>query len=85
MNQSLKNRISERAYEIWAAHGRADGQADQHWLAAEREVLRHRRRRSPENPHRKRKNPLRRARSGERRHVRRPSTSSPRQADAAKR
>ena len=35
----LKNRISERAYEIWAAHGRADGQADQHWLAAEREVL----------------------------------------------
>jgi hypothetical protein len=39
MDQSLKNRISERAYEIWAAHGRADGQADQHWLAAEREVL----------------------------------------------
>src|SRR3954451_19194123 len=36
MDQSLKNRISERAYEIWAAHGRADGQADQHWLAAER-------------------------------------------------
>ena len=34
MDQSLKNRISERAYEIWAAHGRADGQADQHWLAA---------------------------------------------------
>lgn len=29
MDQSLKNRISERAYEIWAAHGRADGQADQ--------------------------------------------------------
>ena len=39
MDQSLKNRISERAYEIWAAHGRVDGQADQHWLAAEREVL----------------------------------------------
>jgi hypothetical protein len=39
MDQSLKKRISERAYEIWAAHGRADGQADQHWLAAEREVL----------------------------------------------
>ncbi|HZD61473.1 MAG TPA: DUF2934 domain-containing protein [Xanthobacteraceae bacterium] len=39
MEQNLKNRISERAYEIWAAHGRMDGQADQHWLAAEREVL----------------------------------------------
>ena len=39
MDQSLKHRINERAYEIWAAHGRVDGQADQHWLAAEREVL----------------------------------------------
>jgi Protein of unknown function (DUF2934) len=39
MDQKLKHRISERAYEIWAAHGCVDGQADQHWLAAEREVL----------------------------------------------
>ena len=39
MDHSLKKRISERAYEIWAAHGRVDGQADQHWLAAEREIL----------------------------------------------
>jgi hypothetical protein len=39
MDHSLKKRISERAYEIWAAHGRLDGQADQHWLAAEREIL----------------------------------------------
>jgi hypothetical protein len=38
MEQSL-HRIRERAYEMWNASGRADGQADQHWLAAEREVL----------------------------------------------
>src|SRR5215212_11739012 len=29
----------ERAYEIWNAGGRIHGQADQHWLAAEREIL----------------------------------------------
>ena len=39
MDHSLKKRISERAYEIWAARGRVHGQADQHWLAAEREIL----------------------------------------------
>jgi Protein of unknown function (DUF2934) len=39
MDQSLENRIRERAYEIWTAHGCAHGQADQHWLAAEREIL----------------------------------------------
>jgi hypothetical protein len=39
MDQNLEHRIRERAYEIWTAHGCADGQADQHWLAAEREVL----------------------------------------------
>jgi hypothetical protein len=39
MDHSLKKRISERAYEIWAAHGCVDGQSDQHWLAAEREIL----------------------------------------------
>src|SRR5262249_48706392 len=39
MDQSLENRIRERAYEIWTAHGCIDGQADQHWLAAEREIL----------------------------------------------
>jgi hypothetical protein len=39
MDQSLENRIRERAYEIWAAHGCLHGQADQHWLAAEREIL----------------------------------------------
>jgi hypothetical protein len=36
---SLNNRIRERAYELWKAHGGVHGQADQHWLAAEREVL----------------------------------------------
>jgi Protein of unknown function (DUF2934) len=39
MEQTLEYRIRQRAYEIWHAHGQADGQADEHWLAAEREVL----------------------------------------------
>ncbi len=36
---SLEDRIRNRAYELWIASGRLDGQADQHWLTAEREVL----------------------------------------------
>jgi Protein of unknown function (DUF2934) len=39
MDHSLENRIRERAYEIWTARGCVEGQADQHWLAAEREIL----------------------------------------------
>jgi hypothetical protein len=39
MEQSLHQRIRERAYEKWNLAGRVDGQADQHWLAAERELL----------------------------------------------
>ncbi len=39
MDQSLENRIRERAYEIWTANGCVEDQADQHWLAAEREIL----------------------------------------------
>jgi hypothetical protein len=39
MDQSLKKRIRERAYQIWTAHGCVHGQAEQHWLAAERELL----------------------------------------------
>ena len=39
MDQSLEDRIRERAYEIWAAHGCVHGQADQHWFAAEREIV----------------------------------------------
>jgi Protein of unknown function (DUF2934) len=39
MEHTLEHRIRERAYEIWKADARADGKADEHWLAAEREVL----------------------------------------------
>ena len=39
MDQSLENRIRERAYEIWTAQGCVHGEADQHWLTAEREIL----------------------------------------------
>jgi DUF2934 family protein len=39
MDNTLEDRIRERAYEIWTMTGRPDGQADQHWLLAEREVL----------------------------------------------
>ena len=35
----LEHRIRQRAYEIWQAHGQTDGKADEHWLAAEREVV----------------------------------------------
>ncbi len=44
---SLEHRIRQRAYEIWHAHGCADGKADEHWLAAEREVLSSLRARAP--------------------------------------
>jgi hypothetical protein len=39
MERSLQEHIRRRAYEMWNAGGRIDGQADQHWLAAEHEVL----------------------------------------------
>src|SRR5437868_10328639 len=39
MDQTLENRIRERAYEMWTAHGCVHGQAEQHWLAAERETV----------------------------------------------
>jgi Protein of unknown function (DUF2934) len=39
MEQSLEMRIRERAYEIWSAHGRPDGRADEYWLTAEREIV----------------------------------------------
>ena len=39
MDQNLENLIRERAYEIWTAQGCVHGQADQHWLAAEWEIL----------------------------------------------
>ena len=39
MQQTLEHRIRERAYQIWHANGQSDGQANEHWLTAEREVL----------------------------------------------
>lgn len=39
MDQNLTERIRERAYHIWFASGCHDGEAEQHWLAAEREIL----------------------------------------------
>jgi hypothetical protein len=43
MQQDLSERIRERAYEIWIASGHRDGEADQHWVAAEQEILSSRR------------------------------------------
>ena len=39
MEPTLEHRIRQRAYEIWHGNGCAEGRADEHWLAAEREVL----------------------------------------------
>lgn len=39
MDQSLTDRIRERAYEIWMTSGCPQGAAEHHWLAAEREIL----------------------------------------------
>jgi hypothetical protein len=37
--QDLEQAIRERAYHLWAADGYRDGNADAHWLAAQRELL----------------------------------------------
>jgi hypothetical protein len=39
MERDLSDRIRERAYEIWIASGYRHDEAEQHWLAAEREIL----------------------------------------------
>ena len=39
MDQTMTDRIRERAYEIWVASGRPHGAAEDHWLAAEREIF----------------------------------------------
>jgi hypothetical protein len=39
MEHALEQRIRQRAYEIWDALGRPEGDPDQHWLTAEREIL----------------------------------------------
>jgi len=35
----LEQTIRERAYHLWVADGRRDGNAEVHWLAAQHEVL----------------------------------------------
>jgi hypothetical protein len=37
--QDLEQAIRERAYHLWVEAGRLDGEADAHWLAAQREIL----------------------------------------------
>jgi hypothetical protein len=39
LHQSLQERIAERAYSLYETSGREHGNADQHWLLAESEVL----------------------------------------------
>ena len=39
MIEKSDDAVRERAYEIWTVHGCVHGQANQHWLAAEREIL----------------------------------------------
>ena len=39
MDRDASDRIRERAYEIWMATGCGHGQAEQHWFAAEQEIL----------------------------------------------
>ena len=39
MELTLEQRIRERAYTLWLENGCAEGNAEQHWIAAEREVL----------------------------------------------
>ena len=38
-SHGIHTRISERAYALYEEHGRVDGHALEHWLAAERHVL----------------------------------------------
>jgi len=37
--EDIELKIRERAYHLWRESGCAEGQADRHWLAAERDVL----------------------------------------------
>jgi tRNA A37 N6-isopentenylltransferase MiaA len=37
--QNLEEAIRERAYHLWAADGRPDGNAEAYWLSAQREIL----------------------------------------------
>lgn len=37
--QDLEQAIRERAYHLWVENGCEDGNADAHWLVAQREIL----------------------------------------------
>jgi hypothetical protein len=37
--QDVERAIRERAYDLWICEGRKDGNAEAHWLAAQRDVL----------------------------------------------
>ena len=37
---SFEQQVRERAYHIWISAGMADGKADEHWILAERALLR---------------------------------------------
>ena len=37
--QDMEQAIRERAYHLWIESGRTDGNADAHWLAAQRDIL----------------------------------------------
>jgi hypothetical protein len=37
--QDLEHAIRERAYHLWDANGRQEGDAEAHWLTAQREIL----------------------------------------------
>ena len=37
--QELEQAIRERAYHLWTANGRQEGDAEAHWLTAQREIL----------------------------------------------
>jgi hypothetical protein len=36
---NLEEAIRERAYHLWTADGQPEGQAEVHWLKAQREIL----------------------------------------------
>ena len=37
--QDIEQATRERAYELWLASGREHGNAENHWLKAQREIL----------------------------------------------
>lgn len=39
VNEELQQKIRTRAYELWEANGRPEGQEHEHWLEAERQVM----------------------------------------------